>query len=106
MAKNELTQSELHDQTGDLLPDREAMSLVTADPGGMYPLPTGDLPPLIDDTGGQGGPGADQATGQAGGIADAEGSETSTESTTDDDRSDRFSSSESASAGDPPHTGT
>ena len=107
MTDRELTQSELHDQTGDLLPDREAMSLVTPDPGGMYPLPTGDLPPLVDDTGGQGAPPpAHDAAGQAGGVADADGSETRPESTTDDDRSDRFESTDTASAGGSPHTGT
>jgi hypothetical protein len=87
MDDTELTQNELDDETGDLLPDREAMSLVTPDPA-IYPLPDGDLPPLVDDTGGDAG---EAASGAA-------GSETRPESVTDADRSEHFASSDSASA--------
>ena len=95
MDTDELTQTELDDQRGDLLPEREAMSLVTPDPATAYPMPDGDLPPIVDDTA-------------------ADGSASEQESVTDADRSEHFTSSESASAGgndpqpvpSPPHTGT
>jgi hypothetical protein len=103
--EHELTQDELASERGEVLPEREAMSIVATDPAG-YPLPDGDLPPLIDDTGGDtpgtgGGnvpPGvADHTRGLP--DTDAGGSETSPESVSSDDRSEQFTASDSASAG-------
>jgi hypothetical protein len=96
MTRHELTQDELDSERGDLLPEREAMSLVNPDPS-VYPLPDGDLPPLIDDTGGDTGGQASGAADRASGIA-AEGSESRPESVTTADRSEQISQSDSARA--------
>jgi hypothetical protein len=97
MERPELTQDELNEERGDLLPEREAMSLLTPDPSGAYPLPDGDLPPIYNDT----DPPVGSGTGAAGdmsAVADAQGSSSGEESVTEEDRSEQISQSDSASA--------
>jgi hypothetical protein len=96
MDEHELSQDELDAERGDYLPDREAMSLVTPDPG-IYPLPDGDLPPLIDDTGGDGAPTPQSGT-MPPGVADAAGSESRIDDVSDEPRSEQISQSDSATA--------
>jgi hypothetical protein len=103
MDEDELTEQELEDERGDLLPEREAMSLISTNLASAYPLPDGDMPEIVDETGGgtptagTGYPAAGMSD-QARGIADAAGSGTSSESATPDDRSEQFTASDSATA--------
>jgi hypothetical protein len=96
MDRTELTQDELNEERGDLLPEREAMSLLTPDPTVAYPLPDGDLPPIYNDT-----DPPTQGTGAAGDasdIAQAQGSASGEESVTEEDRSEEFDRRDSATA--------
>ena len=97
MDRTELSQDELNEERGDLLPEREAMSLLTPDPGGAYPLPDGDLPPIYNDVDPPTGQGTG-AAGDASDVAQAQGSSSGEESVTEEDRSERISQSDSASA--------
>jgi hypothetical protein len=93
-----LTPEELEALRGGLLPEREAMSLLSTDPG-SYVGGFEDLPSA---------PGADGGTGAAGGAADTAGSAShladadasghGTESVTDADRSEQISQSDTASS--------
>jgi hypothetical protein len=99
VADKKLTPEEIEALRGDLLPDREAMSLIQTDP---MPLPAGfdEMPAGV--------PGADtgtgaahDATGTAGGashVADADASGHGTESVTDENRSETINQSDSASS--------
>jgi hypothetical protein len=92
----ELTPEEIAALRGDLLPDREAMSLLATDPtalvGGFADLPTAP--------GADAGTGvADTATGTAGDasrLADADASAHGDESVTDADRSEQISRTDTA----------
>ena len=94
---DDLTQHDLENEAGALLPEREAMSLVSADPiadfGGV-PIDAPDTlsaAPAADATG--------AATDDASGLAsDAAASESGEESVTDGPRSETYSSTDTASA--------
>jgi hypothetical protein len=96
MDEDELTQDELDEERGDVLPDREAMSLVNPDPA-VYPLPDGDLPPIVDDTGGDTDP-AKEPGRLPPGVATVAGSEERFESASDEPQSEQISRSDSATA--------
>jgi hypothetical protein len=94
----ELTPEELEALRGGLLPEREAMSLLTTDPG-AYVGAFGELP--MDPGPGTGPTAADGATGTAGNasqLVDADASGHGDESVTDADRSEQISQSDSASS--------
>ncbi len=83
-----LTRDELERERADVLPDREAMSLITTD--------------LTQDAlsayGGQDYGATEQAGGAGSAATDAAGSSSGTERTTSEDRSETISASDSATA--------
>lgn len=107
-----IEREELAEQRAEVLPEREEMSLITGGTGGLASgLPGaegmasdggGDAGGATDTADGAAGPGSDAASGAAGDatqLGDAEGSGTTEQSVTDQDRSETFTSSDSASAG-------
>ena len=79
------------------LPDREAMSLLSTTPVPALPGTEQGLPPAAAPAGGAQDTAMDQ-TNDAAGMATADASGTEQGGTTDVDRSDTFTSSDSASA--------
>jgi hypothetical protein len=83
MTEEKLDSEELARQRGDLLPDREAMSLIATDPQSLLgAAPAGGAAPLPDDPGGLASSGAQTAHGipvpPADGTYDANESASST----------------------------
>jgi hypothetical protein len=95
---DQIEPEELEEQAGDLLPDREALSLIGTDPT-SYPLPIDDF----DTTSAPGGAAAGSAANTAGNAddlasTDAQASGSGSESVTSEDRSEQISQSDSASS--------
>jgi hypothetical protein len=93
-----LTPEQIEALRAGLLPDREAMSLLTTQPGAYVgafdELPSSPGP----DTGPTAAGGATDTAGSASHLADADASGHGTESVTDADRSDQITQSDTASS--------
>jgi hypothetical protein len=102
----QLTPEDLDAERITELPDREAMSLISTDPSssllGGFQMPDGVDGTTTDTTGTDGG--ASDAAGSAAATAsrlgiDGEASESSSPSMTDADRSEQFTTTDTATAG-------
>ena len=94
---DDLTQHDLENEAGELLPEREAMSLVSADPIADFGGIPMDSPDALSEqpAGDATGAAADDASGLA---SDAAASESGEESVTDGPRSETYSSTDTATA--------
>jgi hypothetical protein len=100
MAREELRTDEVDSQEAELLPQREAMSLIptTGDWSGMEGLAAAGSPADADTATAPGGDAAAPAADTSLPGTDAEASGGGSESVTDSDRNETFTSSESATA--------
>jgi hypothetical protein len=98
-----LTQDELEAERGDMLPDREAMSLISADPtqtDAALPIDGSENYGAVGQAQGAGAVAGDAAAdAREAGATDAAGSSTGSESVTSEDRSDHIQASDTATAG-------